>query len=133
MTSRAAAAKKSATPAKTVVKRVSRKRTPTVSPGQRLVAELTAPGDTYALQLLIKQAGHTADYLDRMNGLLNGDRDCWLRLKVGAAAVEVVVNNPLVQQRALAEQLRKLIAEVQRQRGKAPGVSSGNGDPLTKY
>ncbi|BAP98773.1 hypothetical protein MMCCUG48898_4026 [Mycobacteroides abscessus subsp. massiliense CCUG 48898 = JCM 15300] len=72
------------------------------------------------MRLIIEQAGYAADYLARLNALLDGDRDCWLQLKIGAKTVEVVVNNVLVQQRQQAEQMRKLITEVYRQRAALP-------------
>jgi hypothetical protein len=42
------------------------------SAGSRRVAELSKPDDPYSLQFLIEQAGHTANYLDRLSALLNG-------------------------------------------------------------
>lgn len=98
-----------------------RKTDPTQpSAGQRLVAELSKPDDPYSLQFLIEQAGHTADYLERLSALLSGDRDSWLQVKIGAKTVEVIVNNPLVQHRQFGDHLRKLIAEVMRQRASLP-------------
>lgn len=125
-------AKQAAKPANTPVKRAPRKQAPTKTPGQKLIADLSEPGDPYSLQILIEQAGHAADYLARMNGLLEGDRDSWLQVKIGTTATEVVVNNVLIQQRAQSEQLRKLIAAVQARRGKAPSKPNGP-NPLDKY
>ena len=88
--------------------------------GQRLVQELAQPKDPYALTFLIEQAAHTADYLERLRQLLDGDRDAWLKLKIGAKTVEVVVNNPLLEARQHTEQLRKLLGEIHRQRAAIP-------------
>lgn len=126
------AANSTAKPANTPVKRAPRKQTASKTPGQKLVADLSEPGDPYSIQILIEQAGHAADYLDRMNALLNGDRDSWLQVKIGTETTEVVVNNVLIQQRAQSEQLRKLIAAVQARRGKAPSKPNG-ASPLEKY
>lgn len=98
------------------------------SAGQRLVAELSKPDDPYSLQFLIEQAGHTADYLERLSALLNGDRDSWLQVKIGAKTVEVIVNNPLVQHRQFSDHLRKLISEVARQRAAIPADPDGDDD-----
>ncbi|MDM2398157.1 hypothetical protein PP613_03885 [Mycobacteroides abscessus] len=126
------AANSAAKPANTPVKRAPCKQTASKTPGQKLVADLSEPGDPYSIQILIEQAGHAADYLDRMNALLNGDRDSWLQVKIGTETTEVVVNNVLIQQRAQSEQLRKLIAAVQARRGKAPSKPNG-ASPLEKY
>lgn len=125
-------AKQTAKPANPPAKRAPRKQTPEKTPGQKLVADLSEPNDPYSLQILIEQAGHAADYLARMNALLEGDRDSWLQVKIGTGMTEVVVNNVLVQQRAQSEQLRKLIAAVQARRGKAQSKPNGP-NPLDKY
>lgn len=100
----------------TARKPASTPATPSKTAGERLIAELSKPDDPYSLQFLIEQTGQIADYLDHLNALLRGDRDTWLQVKIGAKTVEVVVTNVLVQQRQQAEQLRKLIAEIHRQR-----------------
>lgn len=125
-------AKRVAKPANTPAKRAPRKQTASKTPGQRLIADLSEPDDPYSLQILIEQAGHAADYLARMNALLEGDRDSWLQVKIGTGTTEVVVNNVLIQQRAQSEQLRKLIAAVHARRGKAPSKPNGS-NPLDKY
>lgn len=126
------AAKKAAKPVKAPAKRAAAKPKVEKTAGQRLIAELSKDGDPYSLQYLIELAGQTADFLERLTALLNGDRDAWIKVDIGVKTVEVGVNNVLVQHRQQAEQLRKLIGEVQRQRGKAPGAPGG-GDPLSKY
>lgn len=98
--------------------RRSRSRAKDVQPsaGKRLIEELSRDGDPYSLTFLIEQAAHTADYLQRLRELLNGDRDAWLKLKIGAKTVEVIVDKPLVEARAQAEQLRRLLAEISKRR-----------------
>lgn len=121
MTAAAKTEKATANPAKSPAKRATRRQpVPKKTVGQRLIAELSQGDDPYPLQLIIEQAGYAADYLARLNALLDGDRDCWLQLKLGTTNVEVVVNNVLVQQRQQAEQMRKLIVEVYRQRAALP-------------
>ncbi|MEB3021301.1 hypothetical protein [[Mycobacterium] crassicus] len=101
--------------------------------GQRLVAELAKDNDPYALRFLIEQAGHIADYLERLHALHAGDRDAWLKVKIGAKTVEVVVNDPLREVRAQAEQLRRMLAEIHRQRAAIPMGNDDSGDPLDRY
>lgn len=88
--------------------------------GERLVDELSHPTDPYSLTFLIEQAGHIADYLERSHQLLSGERSSWVEVKIGAKTVEVIVTNVLVQHRQMAEQLRKLLGEVHRQRAAIP-------------
>lgn len=90
------------------------------SAGARLIAELSKDDDPYSLTFLIEQAAHIADYLERLRQLIDGDRDSWLSLKLGAKTVEVIVNKPLIEARAQAEQLRKLLAEIHKQRASIP-------------
>jgi hypothetical protein len=96
--------------------------------GERLVESLSQPGDPFSLTLLIEEAGHVKDFIDRLRPVLDGDRRAWLELRIGAKTVEVVVTNTLVQYRQLTEQLRRLLAEVHRQRG-ASGAGDGGDDP----
>jgi RecA/RadA recombinase len=93
-----------------------RRKLPVVSAGARLVTELSRDDDPFSLRFLIEQTGHIADYLERSHQVLSGDRQAWLEVKIGAKTVEVQVTNVLVQHRQLAEQLRKLLAEISRQR-----------------
>lgn len=121
MTAATKPAKAIANSAKTPAKRAARRQPASEKTvGQRLIEELSQPDDPYPLRLIIEQAGYAADYLARLNALLDGDREAWLQLKIGAKTVEVVVNNVLVQQRQQAEQMRKLITEVYRQRAALP-------------
>jgi hypothetical protein len=81
---------------------------------------LSKDDDPYSLTFLIEQAAHIADYLERLRALIDGDHEVWLSLKLGAKTVEIIVNKPLVEARAQAEQLRKLLAEIHRQRAAIP-------------
>lgn len=96
--------------------------------GQRLIADLTKPDDPISLQFLIEEAGQTKDFLERLRPVLNGDRDAWLDVKIGAKTVEVVVTNPLVQYRQLSEQLRKLLVTIHSQRADVPPGPDPNDD-----
>lgn len=104
-----------------------------LSAGQRLVEELSKPNDSYSLTFLIQQAGHIADYLERLHALHSGDADAWLKVKIGAKTVEVIVNDPLREMRMQSEQLRRLLAEIHRQRARLPGGSDDDSDPLERY
>ena len=103
---------------------------PAKTAGQRLAEELVKPNDPYSLTFLIEQAAHTANYLERLRQLLDGDRDAWLKLKIGAKTVEVVVNNPLLEARQHTEQLRKLLGEIHRQRATIPMGDHPENDDL---
>lgn len=113
-------------------KRAAAKK-PEPTAGERLVAELAKDNDPYALRFLIEQAGHIADYLERLHRLHAGDRDAWLKVKIGVKTVEVVVNDPLREVRAQAEQLRRMLAEIHRQRAAIPMGSDDSGDPLDRF
>lgn len=136
-------ANSSAKPANKVAPRKAtpRKRTAAKTPpgpppptaGQRLVTELAKEKDPYSLRFLIEQAGHIADYLERLHALHAGDLDVWLKLKIGAKTVEVVVNDPLREVRTQAEQLRRMLAEIHRQRAAIPMGNDDNSDPLDRY
>lgn len=101
-----------------------------VSAGQRLISELSRPGDPYSLTLLIEQAAFTADHLATLRGLLAGDRDAWVRVRIGAKIVEVVVNNLVSEARQQTELLRRLLGEIHRQRGAAVTPPGGEDDDL---
>lgn len=107
---------------------------PELTAGQLLVKELSKENDPYALRFLIREAGHIADYLERLHELHSGDRDSWLKVEIGAKTVEVVVNDPLREARMQAEQLRRLLDSIDRQRGgSSGGGGGGGGDPLDNY
>lgn len=89
--------------------------------GQRLVEELSKPDDPYSLTFLIEQAGHTADYLERLRGLLSGDRAAWMHVRVGRGQVlEVKIDNALMEARQQTTVLRHLLAEILRRRAAIP-------------
>ncbi len=93
----------------------------TSSAGRRLVAELSKDADPYPITLLIVEAGRIADRLEKLNGLLTGERSVWLELKLGRDQVaEVRVDNALSEARAQATVLRHLFAEIHRQRAGIP-------------
>lgn len=102
------------------------------SAGDRLIEELSRPTDPYSMRLLIEEAGQCKDFIDRLRPVLNGDRDAWLEVKIGAKTVEVVVTGVVVQYRQFTEQLRKLLAEIHRQRAMSPGAPSDPGGDPTK-
>lgn len=101
--------------------------------GQQLIDELSKPTYPYSLRFLIEQAAHTADYVERLRALHAGDPDAWLKVKIGAKTVEVVVNDPLKEARMQSEQLRRLLVEIHRQIDQLPAIPNGNGDPLSRY
>lgn len=96
--------------------------------GQKLVAELKLAGDPYSLTFLIELAGDCADQYEHLGKVLSGDRATWTELKMPAKTVEVVVTDVMRQRRATAEQLRKLLASIQAQRGSMTQPSSGDDD-----
>lgn len=97
--------------------------------GRRLITALSKPNDPVELTMLIEEAGQVKDFIDRLRLVLNGDRDTWLEVNIGAKTVEVVVTNVLVQYRQLAEQLRKLITSINAARGAVGAVPNVGPDP----
>lgn len=89
---------------------------------------MSRAADPYSLTFLIEEAGQAADFLARLRPVLNGDRDTWLDVKIGAKTVEVVVTNPLVQYRQLAEHLRRLLGTIYSQRAAIPDGPDPNDD-----
>lgn len=106
---------------------------PKPTAGQLLIAELAKENDPYSLRFLIQEAAHIADYLERLHALHAGDRDAWLKVKIGVKTVEVVVNDALKEARMQAEQLRRMLAEIHRQQGARAGGGGGGDDPLDRY
>lgn len=98
---------------------------PRKTAGQRLVAELSKPGDSYSVQLLIDQAAHTVNHLDKLRKLTSGELSEWVSLKLGPQVVSVTVDNPIREARQLTTELRHLIAEIHRQRA---GIPMGDDD-----
>ena len=97
--------------------------------GQRLIDELSREDDPYSLTFLIEQAAISADHLEQLNALLRGDRDAWLKLKIGVKTVEVVVDNVFVQRRQQSVALSRQLAEIVRQRAAIPD-GDDDGDVL---
>ncbi len=91
--------------------------------GQQLWADLSgrlAP----AQSLLLAEMCRTADRLDRLDRLLRGDEDAWVRLESmtdDGSVVQVVVNNLLAEARQQQVALKQMLGEF-RQAGAAGGV-----------
>ncbi|MGV7585241.1 hypothetical protein PJN38_24265 [Mycobacterium kansasii] len=81
------------------------------------------------MTFLIEQAAITADHLAYLNGLLRGERSAWLELKIGTQAVEVVVNNVLVQRRQQSLALSRLLADIARRRAVMDDGNDVDEDP----
>jgi hypothetical protein len=94
--------------------------------GQRLLAELSAPGDDYSLQLLVQRAAHTADWLEKLDALLAGEKSAWATVRIGRDDVaELRVDNALSEARQQTTVLRHLLGAIHQRRS---GVPMGN-DP----
>ncbi|MFC7450539.1 hypothetical protein [Rhodococcus daqingensis] len=86
--------------------------------GTRLHDDLADDGDSFAVGVLIVEACRIADRLAKLDRVLSGDDDLWLRLTKGRDSVlEVRVDSPLQEARQQAGVLRQLIAEIRRQKG----------------
>ncbi len=89
--------------------------------GARLVDDLTRDGDPYRITVMITEAGRVADRLERLDGLISGERSAWLRVRVNRdQVVEVQVDKALQEARQQAGVLRQLLAEIHRQRAGIP-------------
>lgn len=101
------------------------------TPGTRLVGDLSRDDDSYAITVMIREAGRIADRLDKLAALLSGDRPTWLSLKLGRdKQLEVRVDAALGEARHQATTLRGLLYEIHRQRA---GIHLGvddDGDDL---
>ena len=121
------------TPAKPARKRAARTRTPAkpavaepkLSAGDRLRADMAAPGDSVPRSVLIAQAARVADRLETLAALLDADPAVWARVKVGRDVVSLVVTDVVREERQQSEVLRKLLADLARP---LPGVKGGSGD-----
>jgi hypothetical protein len=108
-----------------------RRQPPPPSAGTRLVAELSKADDPYAITILIVEAGRLATRLEKLDALLTGDADAWLRLRInGDQTVEVKVDGALAEARQSATVLRHLLAEVHRQRALIPLLGEDDSDDL---
>jgi hypothetical protein len=91
--------------------------------GQQLWADLSgqlAP----AQSLLLAEMCRTADRLDRLDRLLRGDEDAWLRFRSmndDGSVIEIIVNNLLGEARQQQVALKQMLGEF-RQAGAAAGV-----------
>lgn len=108
-----------------------RKRAPRAkqTAGQRLLAELSAPGDDYSLQLLVSRAAHTADWLERLDALLSGEKTAWLQVRLSRDdVVEVRVDNALAEARQQTTVLRHLLGAIHQRRSGVPMVDDADDD-----
>lgn len=96
------------------MRRAAEPKQPTA--GQSLIAEFSKDGDPFSMAFLVRLAADIADDLEKIRQMLDGERDSWVNVKIGAKTVEVQVTNLLVQARQQAEQLRKLLADIRAQR-----------------
>lgn len=82
---------------------------------QRLWAELQAELKPTAGRLaLAEEACRIVDRLDRLDALLRGDSDAWLRLRVNEDTTEitVMVGQPLAEARQQAAVLKSIVGEL---------------------
>jgi hypothetical protein len=108
-----------------------RKRPPAKpTAGQRLLSELSAPGDDYSLQLLVSRAAHTADWLERLDALLAGEKTAWATIRIGRDEVaELRVDNALAEARQQTTVLRHLLGAIHQRRSGVP-MADGLDDDL---
>ena len=101
----------------------------TLTAGERLLADLSRPGDGYRIEVMVIEAARIADRLDKLAALLSGERSSWLSLKLGREQIEVKVDNALQESRAQATTLRGLLYEIHRQRANI-AIDPGDDDDL---
>lgn len=99
--------------------------------GRRLWRQMHASGATFgpAETVLIEEACRLADRLDRLDALLRGDEDAWLRLRDrldGGGQVVVILDSALGEARMHATALKQIVAEL-RQGGAKAGGNPGTG------
>lgn len=83
--------------------------------GRRLWTQLTAEGTPGPGQvILIEEACRIADRLDRLDALLRGDEDAWLKFRVNedGSEVTVTIDRVLSEARQQAVALKQLVAEL---------------------
>lgn len=100
--------------------------------GRRLWADLTGEGPELrpAERVLLEEACRIADRLDKLDRMLDGDEDSWMRLHSAnedGSIVKVVLNNALAEARQQATALKQLLAELRQSRagavaGRPPGL-----------
>lgn len=97
--------------------------------GRRLWRDVVAEGEPGpAAQVLLEEACRIADRLDRLDAVLSGDRDAWMRFHVSddGAEVTVVVDKPLSEARQQAVALRQLVAELRQGTAEKPSGQEGS-------
>ncbi|GAC70738.1 hypothetical protein GS4_39_00690 [Gordonia soli NBRC 108243] len=100
--------------------------------GERLREALEDENDDVPTQLLITEACRMADRLHRLDLILSGDEDTWMRLDLGKdSVIEVRVTSPLQESRQLSTVFRQLLAEIRRAKAEqAAGAGETQGDVL---
>ncbi|PPJ31900.1 hypothetical protein C5E45_32945 [Nocardia nova] len=97
--------------------------------GQDLFDSLHDESDPASLTVLEVEAARIVDRLDHLAALLDGDIDCWARLADARDdVIEVRVDNALVEARQQASTLVRILAEINRRKGKTTGGAED--DPL---
>lgn len=97
--------------------------------GQRLLAELSCEGDDYSLQLLVSRAAQTADWLEKLDGLLAGDKAAWATVRMGRGeTLELRVDNALGEARQQTTVLRHLLGAIHQRRSGVPLVDDADDD-----
>lgn len=96
--------------------------------GRRLWQEMS--GDTLesGKRVLLEEACRIADRLDRLDALLAGDADAWLRFTVDESGTEVTVNvdKALSEARQQAVALKQLVAELRQGAATAKPETGGS-------
>lgn len=124
--------KKGATPAKKAAPRAST-GTKRAAPGARtplsvqIRDQLGRDGEPVGTAILVRQAARVADRIERIDAVLSGDADAWVRVgiprsddKRGRIVVEVRVDDLVKEERQQTALLRNLLAEIHRQRSGQP-------------
>jgi hypothetical protein len=94
--------------------------------GERLLADLSRPGESYDIGVMVTEAVRVTDRLEKLDKVLSGEKSSWLSLKLGRdGQIEVKVDSALQEARAQATVLRGLLYEIHRQRA---GIQSGPDD-----
>ena len=96
--------------------------------GRRLWHQITGDGPELrpAEQVLLEEACRSADRLDRLDRMLRGDEDAWIRfhsINEDGSIVQVVINNLLSEARQQQVAMKALLAELRTSRAEKPGVS----------
>lgn len=108
--------------------------------GDRLRTELTQPGDSYGVTVLINQAARVADRLDVLDKLLSGHEATWVKLdpprvidttdKIATIRVDVRIDSPILEERQQTTVLRHLLSEIHKQRAGIPGNPGDDDDVM---